>query len=708
MNQETELYKKFFGKEPKTSEVNFDYKGYDPNDVINQRLDHKTLSSVRDSNLKKAMMGINSLTDPTSMAWALPNEGLFGGLKAFIGGASALAGAGLGYAKAFSKDKEQTNLYNKTLGDDGYKDDVLKKRNMPEMEDGGEVPFGKWLEENPSVRDLDENMQRKLYDASMKSMNSGMSINNDLYKFPEPSKKIGQEPFKLPENFNTGIRDISADGKSNTQIPKLPIRHDKGFNNPISDTADGSSSDIISGGTEDILSGNGNEGNDFNSSTITHQGDPLGQALAYNSLYGLSMATNFFKQRSLESDYNEMKRKLGYSHNRFQEQDMVDAFGNYTVNSGVGNNFKLNKMVTPQSLGSTHYKKGGDTSAEKKKSIDYISKEDGGDVDGEPLKPIYVTDPNDPRLQNYNDSLISYNLNIPYKDKIKGIYNTATDTKESTSKILQANQDFRDKGMKFSLGFNRQELPYRNVSDGKLGAILYDFKNPVQPIIYKNTPNYDTDLTAYLQKEKKPFSFADRKKIAIEAGITDYVGTAKQNLALMGLLTKGEEIPSSLITKENTKEAETTSTTNDTETPVAKKGNISFYLPPKISNKIVLQSSNSSAKNNPDNPRMRADLPKGENILKVEIGGRTQWMTNQEYVAYKKQLNDLGYGLDNDGIGMFPENAWDSNRNSWPENRKATPEENNLVSYKEGGEYELSEKEIQKMIDAGYEFEYID
>lgn len=491
MNQETELYRKFFGKEPKTSEVDFGYEGYDQDDVINQRLDHKNLSSLRDSNLKKAMMGINSLTDPTSMSWALPNEGLFGGLKALAGGASALVGSGLGYAKVFSKDKEQTNLYNKKLGDDGYKDDVLKKRNSPKMVDGGELPFGKWLEQNPSVGGLDETMQRKLYDASMK--NSGMSINNDLYNLDLPNNtNNNSQGYTLPPGFNPKGRDISADGKSNLTIPKLNDPYEKKHQIETNDTVDGLDDLIL----DDIPSGNANEGGNFNSSTITHQGDPLGQLMATNSLYGLSMASNFFKQRSLESDYNEMKRNLGNSHNRFQEQDMVDAFGNYTVNSGVGNNFKLNKMVSPQSLGSTYYKKGGDTSAGKKKSINYISKEEGGDLDGDPLK-------NKSKIissQEAND-MMNYLKSGAYKKPL-----TAEEKKKIEEKNATAIQNFQQKNFDNNEPLISKSLKEIN-SSNTLDNTAYEMYKDTPSIAYNKPYLKDTKVEdAFLVDKNSGFN----------------------------------------------------------------------------------------------------------------------------------------------------------------------------------------------------------
>ena len=54
-------------------------------------------------------------------------------------------------------------------------------------------------------------------------------------------------------------------------------------------------------------------------------------------------------------------------------------------------------------------------------------------------------------------------------------------------------------------------------------------------------PNYDTDLQAYLKKEGKPGTYADRKLLAIEYGITDYSGTAEQNIGLLNKIKNGEQ-----------------------------------------------------------------------------------------------------------------------------------------------------------------------
>ena len=55
-------------------------------------------------------LGLNAVSDPRLMAWALPDTGFGSGLKAISGLASGLAGSYLGYAKLLVKIKLLTIL----------------------------------------------------------------------------------------------------------------------------------------------------------------------------------------------------------------------------------------------------------------------------------------------------------------------------------------------------------------------------------------------------------------------------------------------------------------------------------------------------------------------------------------------------------------------------------------------------------------------
>jgi len=54
--------------------------------------------------------------------------------------------------------------------------------------------------------------------------------------------------------------------------------------------------------------------------------------------------------------------------------------------------------------------------------------------------------------------------------------------------------------------------------------------------LIKKSPNYNTDIVAYLKREGLPSTYAHRKKLAIANGIEDYNGSAKNNIALLDMI----------------------------------------------------------------------------------------------------------------------------------------------------------------------------
>ena len=100
-----------------------------------------------------------------------------------------------------------------------------------------------------------------------------------------------------------------------------------------------------------------------------------------------------------------------------------------------------------------------------------------------PRKPIYVTNPNDPRLKAYQDSLTSYNLAPAYNKQTLSNLQKANTVKEGVQDNLKTNEEFQKKGLNYQLGFNGKEFPRQEVSDGFVGAIKYDYKKPVQPVV---------------------------------------------------------------------------------------------------------------------------------------------------------------------------------------------------------------------------------
>jgi hypothetical protein len=127
-------------------------------------------------------------------------------------------------------------------------------------------------------------------------------------------------------------------------------------------------------------------------------------------------------------------------------------------------------------------------------------------------KPIYVDDKNDPRYRAYQDSLRTYNLAPEYNKEILENLDRAKTVRGGSLSNLETNEKFRKKGMNYSIGFNRKELPRKNVTDGYVGVIKYDYKKPQQPVIVqplKETPQVQqiNQLTpAEIQRQEQSLS----------------------------------------------------------------------------------------------------------------------------------------------------------------------------------------------------------
>jgi hypothetical protein len=102
-----------------------------------------------------------------------------------------------------------------------------------------------------------------------------------------------------------------------------------------------------------------------------------------------------------------------------------------------------------------------------------------------PRKPIYVSNPNDPRLKAYRDSLNSYNLAPRWNEQILSDIQKANTVDQGFNATAKTNEEFRRKGLNYELGFNRREFTRKKVSDGFVGSFKYDYKKPVQPVEYK-------------------------------------------------------------------------------------------------------------------------------------------------------------------------------------------------------------------------------
>lgn len=119
------------------------------------------------------------------------------------------------------------------------------------------------------------------------------------------------------------------------------------------------------------------------------------------------------------------------------------------------------------------------------------------------VQPLYVDNPNDSRIQKYQDSLVLYNNTKGMIDELKAFENYYGDTKQGGNKNLfvdqwmQYTKDwYKNKGPKVRPAFNRLSnrnkkapLPYKTY-ESKLSPyqVAVEYKKPVQPVVFQEKP----------------------------------------------------------------------------------------------------------------------------------------------------------------------------------------------------------------------------
>jgi hypothetical protein len=98
-------------------------------------------------------------------------------------------------------------------------------------------------------------------------------------------------------------------------------------------------------------------------------------------------------------------------------------------------------------------------------------------------KPVYTSNPNDPRLKAYQDSLTTYNLAPEFNKKRVSEYLKSNSTKEANERIEQVHQEFKEKGFKFRLWTDAKNNQWKEGLGFGVNELVY--KKPVQPVVYK-------------------------------------------------------------------------------------------------------------------------------------------------------------------------------------------------------------------------------
>ena len=213
--------------------------------------------------------------------------------------------------------------------------------------------------------------------------------------------------------------------------------------------------------------------------------------------YSKNKFSSYVSPNSLGASLEGDKAYLNYNQTREGQTMYRDASAGYNtdkVNLNAGVNFRNNSLESGQISGSYNFNPNlaitgnyGVSQGESGLDKNYFAglRFNKTFKDGGTLPPIYTSNPRDPRMGRYRDSLNSYNLAPAYNKQILTNLQKASTVKQGFQANLKTNEEFQRKGLNYQLGFNRREVPRQKVSDGFVGAFKYDYKKPVQPYIYK-------------------------------------------------------------------------------------------------------------------------------------------------------------------------------------------------------------------------------
>ncbi len=389
-----------------------------------------------DNKFNTTALGLNAVSDPRNMTWALPDTGFGSGFKAISGLASGLAGSYLGYAKLFSNDKITNNTPTATIGKNPNIQIQAPYRGT-DSEKALPTPWGKEYdlpkELNPYNGDANiqgTNQYSTFQKGGMKKYQwAGMYYDNPVNRkttiglpiinnvLPSDNIDFNIEAL-VPKTDPNPI--IKSESWSNVQNPWLSQYGDNTNPNPpriytkdavpnkmdrltyqhyFPDAIVDEVSIAMDNYQNKDINVNNNQNNDLaitnnkpkNNSTITSMNDDaLGFMIANNALIGFQNFNDVLSARDYEKEYNQMLMRTGNSDQKYNPINPTNPYGMYTPNVGIGSNYGLVANSHIQDFGTSmasakcggmkkKYKEGGEYNLTQEE-IDYILK-NGGEIE---------------------------------------------------------------------------------------------------------------------------------------------------------------------------------------------------------------------------------------------------------------------------------------------------------------------------------------
>ena len=337
----------------------YNYSGYVTGDMRTNQTERNTVNTLENNAFNRGLARANTLGDPRNMIWALPNKGFLGTIKGIAGAAAGLSGAALGYSKLFTDPKTTEYIANDKTKEYGKLDDVLAKRQAKAAAASGptttptatptpqQVPSGS-ISSGSGMGNLYMNQQRDQMMMEELGLDgyewAGVVMPPMQGRMREKYTEGGETPLTydewLAEN-NRGLmgeesRDMNdyqqylssfqpavATSVGNTEVAQTP-----GGATPPGQTSPAATQ-----------------------KSVTRRGDSVGIIAANNALAGLGMVNQVLDAKDYQREYEQRVRETGNTMNKYNPQNAVNPFGNYTLNAGPASNFALVANTPIQDFG---------------------------------------------------------------------------------------------------------------------------------------------------------------------------------------------------------------------------------------------------------------------------------------------------------------------------------------------------------------------
>jgi hypothetical protein len=320
--------------------------------VVTQTTEN-TIANLENNAWNRGLATANTLGDPRMMAWALPNKGLLGKVKAAAGLAAGLSGAVLGYEKLFANDKQDSMLYNANTGEQGKTADILEARDQMARRKAMEAQKLNKSYLSPTSGSGLAGMEAEWKDKDMFGpgyLDAGFAYGGEFGVYDGGGEVISFRDWFVANAMRPDVMKNAA----NQALLMEMWRKETGQTAEGTPAPPTNNVGPVNTGAVNTAATAAQVTNPLQSNQLfkfIDRGDDVGMQAANNALAGLGMANAVFGQEDLEKEYNRKLREIGNSDARYNSYNPTNPFGNYTLNAGPASNFALVANTPVQDFG---------------------------------------------------------------------------------------------------------------------------------------------------------------------------------------------------------------------------------------------------------------------------------------------------------------------------------------------------------------------